>query len=429
MATYITRAAGVAPPASVSVAVKDLIDVAGFPTTAGCLAVAERAEPAATDADCLAGVRRAGCFIAAKANLHELAHGATGENPHFGTPKNPIDPTKIPGGSSSGSAVAVALGEVAIGVGSDTGGSIRVPAACCGIVGLKTSYGRIPLGGVWPLAPSLDTVGPMGIDVAATALGLRLLDPNGGYDEDWPGGDEPMAAGWSAGADPAGADPAGARLAVGGAGERHGGGISGLGPLGRVRGLPGVDPEIEHALDVALAEAELVVVDVHLEGIELANLARRTILLAEAWQVDGYLTELPDAERGLSQESLRKLRHGAEVTNRALTRAHATALQWRARLDQLFGQVVALALPTLPCAAPELGRADGMQLVELTALANLTGHPALSLPVPRADGSASLGRTAVPPSLQLVGPSFAEELLLGIGRRIEAAVGVRIAQR
>ena len=137
------------------VAIKDLIDMAGLPTTAGCQEVERRAVPAAADASCLAGIRAAeaagGVRIVGKTNLHELAFGVTGINAAYGTPVNPLDAGRIPGGSSSGSAVAVASGEADIALGTDTGGSIRGPAACCGIVGLKTTWGRVPLQGCWPL--------------------------------------------------------------------------------------------------------------------------------------------------------------------------------------------------------------------------------------------------------------------------------------
>src|SRR3984957_20029938 len=167
MTTFITRYA--TSGAGVRLAVKDLIDMAGEPTTAGCRAVAERAVPAVRDAACLAGAREAGARIVGRTNLHELALGVTGVNLWSGTPVNPLDPTRVPGGSSSGSAVAVASGEADIAYGADTGGSVRIPAACCGIVGLKTTWGRIPLTGVRPLAPSLDTVGPMAADIAGAA--------------------------------------------------------------------------------------------------------------------------------------------------------------------------------------------------------------------------------------------------------------------
>src|SRR6202522_1310754 len=163
------------------VAVKDLIDMAGLPTTAGCLAVADTAGPASRDATCLAGLRaaigRGQARFVGKTNLHELAYGITGVNEAFGTPVNPLDPRRVPGGSSSGSATAVAAGEADVAYGTDTGGSIRIPAACCGIAGLKTTWGRISLDGVRPLAYTLDTVGPMARDVAGVAAGMALLEP------------------------------------------------------------------------------------------------------------------------------------------------------------------------------------------------------------------------------------------------------------
>src|SRR6202453_4235243 len=163
------------------VAVKDIIDMSGLPTTAGCLAVADTAGPASRDATCLAGLRaaigRGQARFVGKNNLHELAYGITGFNEPSATPVNPLDPRRVPGGSSSGSATAVAAGEADVAYGTDTGGSIRIPAACCGIAGLKTTWGRVSLDGVRPLAPSLDTVGPMAADVGGLIAGMALLEP------------------------------------------------------------------------------------------------------------------------------------------------------------------------------------------------------------------------------------------------------------
>src|SRR5580692_2161536 len=161
----------------IRLAVKDLIDVAGVPTTAGSRALAATAVAAERDAPCLAGARAAGARIVGKANLHELALGASGVNEYFGTPVNPLDPGLVPGGSSSGSAVAVADGEADLAYGSDTGGSVRVPAAFCGVTGLKTTHGRISTDGVYPLSPSLDTVGPIAANVAGLAAAMALLEP------------------------------------------------------------------------------------------------------------------------------------------------------------------------------------------------------------------------------------------------------------
>jgi amidase len=176
-----------------------------------------------------------------KANLNELAYGATGVNEYFGTPVNPLDPGRVPGGSSSGSAVAVADGDADLAYGSDTGGSIRVPAAFCGITGLKTTHGRIPLAGVWPLAPSMDTVGPMARDVAGVAAGLALLEP--GFSVD----------------------------------------VAAATRVGRIRpaGLD-VDPVIDAAVDAALARCGVEVIDVDLPGWRSARRTCDVITDAEA---------------------------------------------------------------------------------------------------------------------------------------------------
>src|SRR5437588_105775 len=244
MSTFITQldpGAGAGP----RLAVKDLIDVEGVPTTAGCKAVADSAAPAEKDAPCMAGARDAGARIVGKANLHELAFGATGINVWYGTPTNPLDPSLVPGGSSSGSAVAVAADEADVAYGSDTGGSVRIPSACCGTAGLKTTHGRISLEGVWPLALSLDTVGPMARDVAGVVLGMQLLEP--GFE------------------------------------------VASTAPtaVGRFR-LQNTDPAIDEAIDRALAASELDVVEVELPGWEAACASNGMVLVAEAWEGDGH---------------------------------------------------------------------------------------------------------------------------------------------
>src|SRR2546429_1467254 len=167
-----------APGDGPRLAVKDCIDVEGLPTTAGCQAIGEQARPADQDAPVVAAARRAGARIVGKTGLTELCWSASGVNPWLGTPPNPLDPRRLPGGSSSGSAVAVAAGEADLALGTDTGGSIRIPAACCGVVGLKTTWGGVSLKGVWPLAPSLDTVGPLSLQVAGVLAGMALLKPS-----------------------------------------------------------------------------------------------------------------------------------------------------------------------------------------------------------------------------------------------------------
>jgi amidase len=364
--TFITRleSSGTGP----RLAVKDLIDVEGVPTTAGSKAVADSATPAERDAPCLAGARGAGARIVGKANLHELAFGATGINPWFGTAKNPLDASLVPGGSSSGSAVAVATDEADVAYGSDTGGSVRMPSACCGTTGLKTTHGRVSLEGVWPLALSLDTVGPMARDVAGVTLGMQLLEP---------------------GFTIAPAAPT---------------------SIGRFR-LPNTDPEIDAAIDRALAAAEVDVVDVELPGFEGAWGANGILLIAEAWDADRHLVE---GEAPLGEDVAMRLQLGKGVDTDQRRVAGDVRKAWQAELASVFERVQVIALPTMPMFPPPIdGMPDELHMTTATGPINLAGIPALSLPVPTG------GR--LPASLQLMGPHNSEELLLAAGAVLEAA--------
>lgn len=355
----------------VRLAVKDLIDMEGVPTTAGCKALADRAAPAATDAPLLAGARAAGARIVGKVNLHELAFGTSGLNAWYGDPVNPIDPSLVPGGSSSGSAVAVGADEADVAYGSDTGGSVRIPSACCGTTGLKTTWGRVSLEGVWPLASSLDTIGPMARDVAGVALGMTLLEPG-------------FAVAPSA--------PT---------------------TVGRVRAVA-ADPVIDEAVDRALAEAGFEVVDIELPGWEAANEHALALLVAEAWANDRVLVESDPG--GVSESVAARLRLGAAVDDATLARSWAGQAAWKAELESAFRRVELLALPTLVVPPPAIGVTDA-PLTATTLVFNFSGSPALALPVPRAGAGSS-----VPSSLQLVGPLGGEELLLAAGAVVEAAV-------
>jgi amidase len=371
MSTWILKEA--TPGPGLRVAVKDLIDVAGLPTTAGSPAVADLARPAAADAACLAGLRaaiaRGQACLAGKVNLHELAYGISGINTAFGTPVNPLDPALVPGGSSSGSAVAVATGEADIAYGSDTGGSIRIPAACCGVAGLKTTWGRVPLGGVWPLAPSLDTVGPMARDVTGLVTGMALLEP-----------------GFTMSAGPPAA-------------------------VGRI--MMEADPAVATAVDAALAATGWQISPVTLRGLDAAMTAAMTVLDAEAWQSDGALARSSPGRIG--RDVLRRLREASEITPAALDRARRQAARWRATLSELWDRLDLLAVPTLLGFPPVLDDARALiRLRGLTAPVNLAGLPALALPVP-ADGP-------VPASVQLIGPPGGEERLLAAGAVLEQAV-------
>src|SRR5882757_2940159 len=157
------------------VGVKDSIDIAGYATRSGSIAFAA-APPAARHAAVVQALLDGGCRIVGKTNMHELAYGVTGINRSTGTPRNPRYPDRIPGGSSSGSAVAVAAELVDFALGTDTGGSIRIPAACCGIYGIKPTYGRVSRAGVHPLDSTLDCVGPFARDLNMIERAMALID-------------------------------------------------------------------------------------------------------------------------------------------------------------------------------------------------------------------------------------------------------------
>src|SRR5438045_1573116 len=155
------------------VAVKDLVDVRGMVTTAGGIILPS--VPAADDAPVIKRLRKAGCVVVGKTNLHEFAYGVTNVNPHYGTALNPHDPGRVAGGSSGGSAVAVATGMCDWAIGSDTGGSIRIPASLCGVAGFKPAFGSIEMVGVIPLSWSLDTLGPIAPDIATAARAFSMM--------------------------------------------------------------------------------------------------------------------------------------------------------------------------------------------------------------------------------------------------------------
>jgi amidase len=353
-------------------AVKDAIDVAGSPTTLACPVISEQAVPADHDAPVVAAARRQGARIVGKTNLTELCRAADGVNPWTGTPENPLDAQRVPGGSSSGSAVAVALGEADVALGTDTGGSIRVPAACCGVAGLKTTHGRVSLEGVFLLAPTLDTVGPLGRDVAALVLGMSLIEPDFA-----PGSFDPGAM------------------------------------IGRLRpvGTP-VAPELDAAVDSALSVAGLTFVDEPVDCWPAALDAGNTLILGEGYREHRSLLAYPDRMSGRIRS---RIERGAQVTDGMLDEAYAARAALRKFLDKLFERYPLLALPTISQPPPRIGAERGVDLTALTLPFNVSGDPALSLPIP-VEGA------ALPGSLQLVAPANEEGRLLAAGALVEAAL-------
>lgn len=316
----------------------------------------------------MAGARAAGARIVGRTNLHELALGVTGINPWYGTPVNPIDPARVPGGSSSGSAVAVAVGEADVAYGSDTGGSVRIPAACCGTAGLKTTWGRIPLDGVWPLSPSFDTVGPMARDVAGLVVGMELLEPG-------------FAAAETTGV-----------------------------TIGRLR--PPADPLIDAAVDKALHDAEWPVLELDVPEWDQATGDAGLLLMVEAWETNKELVaQHPEGIGDLVRE---RLTMGGSFDAATIAAAWAGQRAWMQSLAGLFEQVDFLVTPTLTIFPPRLDDGNDLLVARCTIPVNLAGVPALALPVPTRGG--------LPTSIQLIGPAGSEERLLAAGAWLESAV-------
>jgi aspartyl-tRNA(Asn)/glutamyl-tRNA(Gln) amidotransferase subunit A len=367
------------PLHGVPVAVMDLIDVAGAATAAGSPKLAGNL--ARRDAEVVARLRAAGAVVVGKTRTHEFAYGVV-------TPGtvNPWDPERIAGGSSGGSAAAVAAGLVPAALGSDTAGSIRIPAACCGVVGLKPTWGRVPAGGVWPLSWSCDHVGP----IAATVADVALLDQ--------------VLAGAPGPAPAAATDPPRiGRLAAGD-----------LGP---------VDPEVTAATDELCRRLEAAGATLDEVSLPLgaARGAVAAIVLAEAAAAHARLLEETGPD-GYSRAMLAMMRIGAS----ALASEYLAGLRYRGRfaaeVEGLLAGRDALLLPTLPCVAPVAGRRTltiagaeaGVQaaLTRLPGPFNCSGSPVLSLP-------AGLAGT-LPVGVSLVGRIGGDRDLLAVAAWVEA---------
>ncbi|MEX1280798.1 MAG: amidase [Acidimicrobiia bacterium] len=387
----VARGEDPGPMAGVPIALKDLIDHEGETTTAGSGFYRHEAEASATVTERL---EAAGAVIVGRTNLHEFAYGFSSENDWFGPVRNPWDPETSPGGSSGGSAAAVAAGLTPVAIGTDTGGSVRVPAALCGVMALKVTHGALPLTGVLPLAASLDTVGPIGASVQDLNLGFRAMR-----------GPDP-ADPWSVhGAPMPRAAHVPLRLGV---------------PRPWVGSGP-VDRPVLDAFDRFLAAAE----DLRFEvvDVDLPNLAPfgRLDDLAGA-QVARVHREWITKGRPYGEEVGARVRRALEVGVDDLV----DALAWQSAMKDLarraFTDVDLLATPSVGVMTKTIGvdevSVDGSTagyrpaLSWFTALVNVLGTPAISLPLVDEDGSP-------PPSVQLVAPWWAEETLIAVGRRLE----------
>ncbi len=300
-------------------AVKDNIDMKGIVTTAGSGFFLQTHKPAKKDAPCLAIARARKVRIVGKTNMSEFAISPSGMNEYFGTPVNPLKRNLIPGGSSSGNAVALASGMADVAFGTDTAGSIRVPAACCGIVGLKTTYGLIPIEGVYPVESHLDTVGPMGKDIDHTVQGMDLLQ-----------------------------DGFAAKYAAAKAAKPNARSIR----VGRLK-LKGTDPKIDRAIDDALARTGFQIVELDngvSEKFEQAKKDGTTVAAAGAWISDGRFEFAPDV--GARTKSVIQVGQINFATGYRSALARRSA--WQGTLRNVFEKVDLIALPTLQKAPPGL---------------------------------------------------------------------------
>ncbi len=368
---FLARPASVGP--GIRLAVKDLFDTAGLATTYGSGIFAEHV-PTET-APAVAVLEAAGYALVGKTNLHEFAYGTTSENPHFGAVPNPAAPGRVAGGSSGGSAAALAAGLADAALGTDSAGSIRIPAACCGVVGFKPTYGLVSLERCWPLAASFDTGGPMARDVAGceTLLGHLVA----GFEPDQLESLEELEVGvaWTELADPL------VRERVEVAAERF--------PRRRRVELP-LPP------DEVYAPFKREVADVHRE------------LFAQ--NADGY-----------GEDVRIKVEGCLAVRDSEVERGTRLRAEYEERVSEALSGVDLVLTPTLPLVAPPLG-AGGIgdlevreSLIRFTFPFSALGRPALALPC----GAAEDG---LPASVQLAGRRGDDALVLAAGRLLEAAL-------
>jgi aspartyl-tRNA(Asn)/glutamyl-tRNA(Gln) amidotransferase subunit A len=351
------------------VAVKDLVDVRGTVTTGG--GVLLPATPAEDDAPVIARLRRAGCVIVGKTNLHEWALGVTSENPHYGTVRNPRAPGRMPGGSSGGSAAAVAAGLCDWAIGSDTGGSIRIPASFCGVVGFKPTVGSVEMEGVLPLSRTLDTLGSMAADVRTAARALSAMSDLGDLLPARPRGlDElrvAVARGW--------ADDLAPEIAR--AWERAG------------AGLPAID----------------------LPDRKRMGAAGLTILLAEAGTLHRRWVERSPERYGADVLAL--LRQGLEVSRHDYSMALLEQSRIRAETEAAMEGWDAVLAPATRVPPPATGEQyERGDLTGWTRPFNTTGQPVITLPAP-AEG--------LPVGIQVIGRFGDEATLVEVALTLEAA--------
>jgi aspartyl-tRNA(Asn)/glutamyl-tRNA(Gln) amidotransferase subunit A len=350
-------------------AVKDLFDTAGIRTTYGSAIFADHVPTETAEAVRL--LEEAGYVNVGKANLHEFAYGVTSENPHYGAVPNPRAPGRTAGGSSGGSAAALASGLAEAALGSDSAGSIRIPAACCGIVGFKPTYGLVPIDGCFPLAPSFDHAGPMARDVRECVRMMEVLVPE---------------------FEPEEAELDELRVGVAWLDEAT--------PLVRAR-VEEAAERFPNRRELSLAVPE---------RDDWGAAFRREALESHAGLFPERAEDYGDDVRGSLEEAV-------ELTDGEVDAARRFRDRVREELEETLGELDLLLTPTLRVVAPRYGEGTRAVLTRLTAMFNLTGWPALAVPC----GGAEDG---LPASVQLAAPPGRDALVLAAGAALERALSL-----
>ena len=382
------------PLHGIPVALKDLIDTTGVRTTAATALHVDRVPD--EDAEVVRRLRQAGAVIIGKNNLHECAYGGSSLISHFGLVHNPWDSGRIAGGSSGGSAAAVPSGMACAAIGTDTAGSIREPAALCGLVGLKPTYGRVSSRGVIPLSTSLDHVGPLTSTAQDTAIVLQAI---AGYDpEDICSAEFPVSDYVSA-------------LREGAKSLRVG--------IPRAYFFEELDPEVSSAIEHALVGIGTLVAEV--KEVELDVPTDRTVQSAESYAYHSEdVAKSPDLYH---PETLRRIRAGENITVREYIQKKRDLEEARRNIRHAFAEVDLLVTPTTPMPAPSIlelkANSDELRPAELKLLRNTRpfnfwGLPAISVPC-------GFTQTGLPIGLQIAGPHWREDLVLRLAHAYEQA--------
>jgi aspartyl-tRNA(Asn)/glutamyl-tRNA(Gln) amidotransferase subunit A len=391
------------PMHGVPVALKDLIDVAGVRTTAAS-ALLENNIPGVNvpkhDAEVVRRLRQAGAVIIGKNNLHEFAYGGSSLVGHFGDVHNPRDLSRIAGGSSGGSAAAVTASLAYAAVGTDTAGSIREPAALCGCVGLKPTYGRVSSRGVIPLSRSLDHVGPLAATVEDAAIVLQAI---AGYDADDVGSvDVPVADYLS------GLREGAKKLRVG---------------VPREYFFDDLDPEVAVAVDHALREISSLGAEIREVQLGVTNgvPTDRTLPAAEAYA--HHAENVARSPELYQPETLRRIRGGEAITAAEYIQRRRELEEARRNIAEVFVDVDVLVTPTTPAPAPAIAglkadpdalRPAELKLLRNTRPFNVWGLPAISVPC-------GFTQSGLPIGLQIAGPHWREDLILQLAHAYEQA--------